>query len=125
MRGKKYIISVVFIPGLNHKNEYLFRQVLAQGHRKPPQHFINLIDRVTRDDINRIGEKMLASKVSLAGIGTLKKLPSFNDIELGLLDKQVFIIILSVLRLRIAVSDSQMSFICENKGKFLQICDLL
>ena len=66
------------------------RQVLAQGHRKHPQHFINLIDKVTRDDINRIGEKMLASKVSLAGLGTLKTLPSFNDIELGLLDKQVY-----------------------------------
>ena len=94
----------------------MFRQVLAQGYRKPPQHFIHLIDRVTRDDINRIGEKMLASKVSLAGIGTLKKLPSFNDIELGLLDKQVFIISFSVLQLRIVLNDSQMSFIYENKS---------
>ena len=59
---------------------------------------------------------MLASKVSLAGIGTLKKLPSFNDIELGLLDKQVFIISFSVLQLRIVLNDSQMSFIYENKS---------
>ena len=32
---------------------------------------------------------MLASRVSLAAIGSLKKLPSYSDIELGLLDKEV------------------------------------
>ena len=68
---------------------FMFRQVLAQGHRKRPEYFIGLIDKVTRDDINRIGAKMLSSKVSLAAIGDIKKLPSFNDIELGLLDKEV------------------------------------
>jgi len=68
--------------------EDVARQVLAQGHRKRPQYFIDLIDRVTREDINRIGAKMLSSKVSLAATGSLKKLPSFNDIELGLLEKE-------------------------------------
>lgn len=68
--------------------EDVARQVLAQGHRKRPEYFIGLIDKVTRDDINRIGAKMLSSKVSLAAIGDIKKLPSFNDIELGLLDKE-------------------------------------
>lgn len=62
---------------------------MAQGHRNRPEHFISLIDKVTRDDLNRIGAKMLGSKVSLAAIGDLKKLPKFNDIELGLLDKEV------------------------------------
>jgi len=68
--------------------EDVARQVLAQGHRKKPEQFIKLIDKVTRDDINRIGAKMINSKVSLAAIGSLKKLPSFEDIELGLLDKE-------------------------------------
>jgi len=68
--------------------EDVARQVLAQGHRNRPEHFISLIDKVTRDDLNRIGAKMLGSKVSLAAIGDLKKLPKFNDIELGLLDKE-------------------------------------
>jgi hypothetical protein len=35
------------------------------------------------------GRKMLASRVSLAAIGSLKKLPNYSDIELGLLDKEV------------------------------------
>lgn len=67
--------------------EDVARQVLAQGHRRKPEHFIALIDKVTKDDLNRIGRKMLASRVSLAAIGSLKKLPSYSDIELGLLDK--------------------------------------
>ena len=62
---------------------------MAQGHRKQPQHFIQQIDQVTREDINRIGAKMLATKVSMAAIGSLGKLPSFNDVELGLIDKEV------------------------------------
>merc|ERR1719400_292256 len=31
------------------------RQVLAQGHRRKPEHFISQIDMVSRDDLNRIG----------------------------------------------------------------------
>jgi len=68
--------------------EDVARQVLAQGHRKKPEHFIALIDKVTKEDINRIGSKMISSKVSLAAIGSLKQLPSFDDIELGLLNKE-------------------------------------
>eukprot|EP00088_Acartia_fossae_P048792 TRINITY_DN5332_c0_g1_i2.p1 TRINITY_DN5332_c0_g1~~TRINITY_DN5332_c0_g1_i2.p1 ORF type:complete len:536 (+),score=138.62 TRINITY_DN5332_c0_g1_i2:41-1648(+) len=68
--------------------EDVARQVLAQGHRKQPQYFIHLIDKVTRDDLNRISSNMLASKLSLAAIGTLNKMPNYKDIELGLLDKE-------------------------------------
>ena len=63
------------------------RQVLSMGYRRKPEYFISLIDQVNRDDINRIGRKMLDSKASVAAIGTLKKLPPFSDIEIGLLDK--------------------------------------
>ena len=45
--------------------------------------------QVTRDDLNRIGRQMLDSKAAVAAIGSLKKMPSFNDIEIGLLDKEV------------------------------------
>merc|ERR1719397_114075 len=64
------------------------RQVLSLGRRRNTDYFISLIEQVTKDDINRIGAKMLSSKVSLAATGSLKKLPSFNDIELGLLEKE-------------------------------------
>jgi len=68
--------------------EDIARQVLAQGHRKQPAHFISQIDKVTKDDLNRIGTKMLASKPSVAAIGNLKNLPKFEDICDGLLHKQ-------------------------------------
>ena len=45
--------------------------------------------QVTRDDLNRIGRQMLDSKAAVAAIGSLKKMPSFSDIEIGLLDKEV------------------------------------
>jgi len=64
------------------------RQVLAQGHRRKPEHFISQIDMVTRDDLSRIGRHMLDSKAAVAAIGSLKKMPSFSDIEIGLLDKE-------------------------------------
>lgn len=67
--------------------EDLARQVLAQGNRRKPEYFINLIDQVTRDDINRIGRGMLESKAAVAAIGSLAKLPAFSDVEIGLLDK--------------------------------------
>ena len=35
------------------------------------------------------GRKMLDSKAAVAAIGSLKKLPSYSDIEIGLLDKDV------------------------------------
>merc|ERR1711860_386129 len=69
--------------------EDVARQVLAQGHRRRPEHFISLIDKVSRDDLNRIGRKMLDTKAAVAAIGSLKKLPSYSDIEIGLLDKDV------------------------------------
>lgn len=68
--------------------EDIARQVLAQGHRKRPEHFISLIDKVTKDDIHRIAQSMLASKPSLAAIGNLKKLPKFEEIQAGLQHKE-------------------------------------
>ena len=67
--------------------EDLARQVLAQGIRQKPEHYIEKINQITKDDINRIAKKMLTSKPSVAAIGSLKNLPSYKDIELGLLHK--------------------------------------
>jgi len=71
--------------------EDVARQVLAQGHRKQPHYFIDRINSVTREDLNRISAKMLSSKLSLAAIGSLDKMPSYKDIEMGLLDKEGFL----------------------------------
>ena len=64
-----------------------------------------MIDEVGVEDLRRIGReifsvikvfmnllqgrKMLDSKAAVAAIGSLKKVPSYSDIEIGLLDKEV------------------------------------
>ena len=64
-----------------------------------------MIDQVGVEDLRRIGKeifsvfklymnflpgrKMLDSKAAVAAIGSLKKVPSYSDIEIGLLDKEV------------------------------------
>ena len=59
-----------------------------QGQRENPENYIQKISDVQVEDINRIATKMLASKPSVAAIGSLDELPDFHDIELGMLDKQ-------------------------------------
>ncbi len=39
-------------------------------------------------DINKIAEKMLATKPAIAAIGNLDRLPENRDIELALLDRR-------------------------------------
>jgi processing peptidase subunit alpha len=67
--------------------EDIARQVLANGHRKPPQYFIDQIDRVTDEDIRRVSSKMLRSRASVAALGDLKQLPPLEDIETALNSK--------------------------------------
>ena len=68
--------------------EDIARQVLAQGKRENPETYIQKIRDVNVDDINRIATKMLASKPSIAAIGSLDELPEFSEMEVGVLDKQ-------------------------------------
>ena len=67
--------------------EDIGRQVLANGQRKPPQYFIDKIDRVTEDDIKRVVNKMLKSRASVAALGDIKQLPPLEDIETALNSK--------------------------------------
>ena len=50
-----------------------------------------------------LGRKMLDSKAAVAAIGSLKKLPSYSDIEIGLLDKEVRELLSSVPVLHSAI----------------------
>ena len=67
--------------------EDVARHVLSQGKRNRPEYYIEQIDAVTSKDLNRIAEKMLSSKPSVAAIGDLTHLQDFKDIELALIDK--------------------------------------
>ncbi|XP_013793391.1 mitochondrial-processing peptidase subunit alpha-like [Limulus polyphemus] len=68
--------------------EDIGRQVLATGHRKPPEFFMDEIGKVTEEDIRRVAHRMLRSKPAVAALGDLKKLPAYEDIETGLLNKE-------------------------------------
>merc|ERR1712150_34642 len=52
--------------------EDVARQVLAQGKRERPEHYIEKINKISAEDLQRIAEKMLTSKPSIAAIGSLK-----------------------------------------------------
>ncbi|KAJ9583883.1 hypothetical protein L9F63_021775, partial [Diploptera punctata] len=66
--------------------EDIARQVLATGHRKRPEYFIEAIDKVKADDIHRVARQLLKSQPSLAARGEITKLPAMTDIQAGLLD---------------------------------------
>ena len=55
--------------------EDVARQVLASGSRKPATYYIEAIERVTENDIQRVAARMLRSKPSVAALGTLKVIP--------------------------------------------------
>jgi len=67
--------------------EDLARQVLSNGERKQPEYYIERIEAVTGQDLHRVAERMLASKPSVAAIGSLDNLPPMDIIEAGLLDR--------------------------------------
>ncbi|KAG0714222.1 Mitochondrial-processing peptidase subunit alpha [Chionoecetes opilio] len=65
--------------------EDIARQVLATGKRLQPQHFMEMIKKVTDDDVVKIAGKMLRSRPSVAALGTLKRLPRMADVSGALL----------------------------------------
>ncbi|KAF7494698.1 Mitochondrial-processing peptidase subunit alpha [Sarcoptes scabiei] len=64
--------------------EDIGRQVLSSGQRRRPQFFIDLIDKVTEDDIVRVATEMFKSRASVAALGDIKRLPSMEEIESAL-----------------------------------------
>lgn len=68
--------------------EDIGRQVLAIGHRKRPQYFIELIENVTKEDIVAVAKRLLASQPAVAARGDLKRMPSLEYIQAGLIDSE-------------------------------------
>ncbi|XP_071442365.1 mitochondrial-processing peptidase subunit alpha [Hetaerina americana] len=64
--------------------EDIGRQVLATGHRKRPEYYIEEIDKIRAEDVCRVASQLLRSNPSVAGRGDLSKLPSLEDIRAGL-----------------------------------------
>ncbi|KAK6641341.1 hypothetical protein RUM44_013050 [Polyplax serrata] len=68
--------------------EDVARQVLATNHRKPPQYFIDAIEKITEDDVRKIAKRLVSSKPSVAARGDIRKLPTFEDIKTAVLDEE-------------------------------------
>lgn len=86
--------------------EDVARQVLATGHRKPPEHFMNaigkikyftfknnyqkqfleILEAITEDDIRRVAKKLLSTQPSVAARGEITKIPTYENIQSALLD---------------------------------------
>lgn len=68
--------------------EDIARQVLATGSRRPPEFFINEIDKITAADIQRVAKRLLATPPSLAARGEINEIQDLADIQAGLLNSE-------------------------------------
>ncbi|GFR68364.1 mitochondrial-processing peptidase subunit alpha, partial [Elysia marginata] len=67
--------------------EDIGRQVLAGSARKDPQFYYDQIGSITERDIQRVANRMLKSKLSVVGYGSLAGLPSYEDMEAAILTR--------------------------------------
>ena len=67
--------------------EDVSRQVMSTGQRRSPQFYIDAINRVTEEDIQRVATRMMKSKPSVAALGDIKQLPPIEDFETALSSK--------------------------------------
>lgn len=63
------------------------RQVLANGKRLQPQHYYDLIEKITAADIVRVARRMLQTKPSVAALGNISQLPRYEDIQTAIHSK--------------------------------------
>ncbi|KAK3926471.1 Mitochondrial-processing peptidase subunit alpha [Frankliniella fusca] len=66
--------------------EDLARQVLATGQRKSPKYFIEAIENISADDIQRVAQRLLRSSPAVAARGDVSKIPQLRDVQSGLMD---------------------------------------
>lgn len=68
--------------------EDIGRQVLATGKRKDPEHFINEIDKITAEDVQRVARRFLLSPPSVAARGQIKGIPNVKEIQEAILHNE-------------------------------------
>ena len=56
--------------------EDIARQVMSRGKREEAKYYFNQIESITEQDIRRVAQKMLSTKVAVAVVGEVD--PSFN-----------------------------------------------
>ncbi|XP_071634766.1 mitochondrial-processing peptidase subunit alpha-like [Temnothorax longispinosus] len=89
-RAKKKLLSMLLM-NLEQRPvvfEDICRQVLASGTRKRPEYFMQAINGISKDDINRVAQRLSKSPPCLTARGEVKTVPSMAGIQNGLLDAQ-------------------------------------
>lgn len=82
-RAKRQLISMLWL-NLEIRPivfEDIARQVLSSGFRRQPRQLIEKIEGVTERDIKRVATKMLKTAPSVACLGDLRHLPSYDYIK--------------------------------------------
>lgn len=65
--------------------EDIGRQVLSTGERKRPEHFIQEIENIDAESIQRVARRFLSSQLAVAARGPIKDLPDRKDVQSALL----------------------------------------
>lgn len=82
-RAKKQLISMLWL-NLEMRPivfEDIARQVLSTGFRRQPKQLIEKIEAVSEQDIKNVAVKMLKSNPTVACLGDLRNMPSFDYIK--------------------------------------------
>ncbi|KAK6941434.1 Peptidase M16, C-terminal, partial [Dillenia turbinata] len=62
-------------------SEYIGRQLLTHGERKPMEHLLKTIDGVTLKDITDIAKKLFSSPLTMASSGNVIDVPSYDSVS--------------------------------------------
>ncbi|CAI9100486.1 OLC1v1037599C1 [Oldenlandia corymbosa var. corymbosa] len=61
--------------------EDIAKQISTYGERKPVQHFLSAIDKVTVEDITSLAQKILRSPLTMASYGDVLYLPTYDAVS--------------------------------------------
>nr|VZI13795.1 unnamed protein product [Spirometra erinaceieuropaei] len=64
--------------------EDIARQVLASGEWKPPEYWVEEINKVTSDHLQELMARMLKSPPTMVGYGNMTKWPSYSEVTQAL-----------------------------------------
>ncbi|KRX61032.1 Mitochondrial-processing peptidase subunit alpha, partial [Trichinella sp. T9] len=85
--------------------EDLTRQILGSGVRKSPLQFLEDIDKLKADDLIRAVDRMLNSRVSLVGYGTLKQMQAYDLIDRAIVNRDLKLLKTPKLNMNMQKSD--------------------
>uniref|UniRef100_A0A0D6R6V3 Uncharacterized protein n=1 Tax=Araucaria cunninghamii TaxID=56994 RepID=A0A0D6R6V3_ARACU len=61
--------------------EDIGRQILTYGERKPVEHFVNILNEITLNDITSIAQKIISTPLTMAAWGDVVNVPSYEGVS--------------------------------------------